>query len=291
MRRYRFNLFLGCLTLAALLWGCDEKKELTPAERLFRLGASAASVCPATDPEFPGEPGKADLEILGTVFGRDGSTASGVPVTFSTDFGCFDPQGACTPEVTVSTGKDGVARTTLGTTRPPGDLIMVRALTDNSLDDSLQIKVPRAPQILVQATPDTPKVNETFLVGVEGSVLCDVYRLDLDLSYDPAVVDFDDSVDRSLLDTTGDGTDVATELTLGDLPGRLTASYYRTNSPLSGVSISGTFLTFRFKALAAGKARFKVESFTYTAVEGRPYPSLSDQTFVTEVTVVTASAK
>lgn len=292
MRRFRILMTLGWLVLPlAFLCGCDENKELSQKERLFRLGASAGSVCPQTDPDNPGNPARGEIDIIGTVFGRDGSTAQGVPVTFQTDFGCFDPDGSCVMEIEQSTGKDGVAKVHLGLTRPADDNILIQALVDNTIDASLQILVPRPPQIRISPYSASPKVGETFLVYVDGSILCDVYRIDVDLSYDPATVDYDDSVDFSHLDKDTDGSDVATDHSLIDTPGKISVSYYRTNSPLTGVSESGTFITFRFKALAAGDGKLAVDSFTYTSVEGRSYPSLEDQTFVSPVTVLAASGK
>jgi general secretion pathway protein D len=108
---------------------------------------------------------------------------------------------------------------------------------------------------VVQAKLNTNSTASVVLMGAK-----DVVRVDLSLTYDPALVEAVDVTTGSLL--TVDGANVSIEK--GMEPGRVRASLARP----TGVAGSGAVATFTFRGVGAGRSALAVESLTVRTTTG-----------------------
>lgn len=258
------RISVGVLSVALLLvTACDKQEELRRSERRIVVGAPAAGFCPLPDAD-------STVNVQATVYGLDGSVASGVDVTMTTSDGLF-PNGTQT-EV-VRTGEAGFANIVLTTRRPLDDRIVVTGTLNDGREDSVQLSAPPDGRTLLVASDSSIAVGDEVSVIMPASNLCYIREVLLTVRYNPAVVEYVDSAEAGLLnDLDAAGLPIRTDLYVVDSgTGILSIRYSRLDSPPTGVVISGNVLGVRFRGIAPGDAEIYIEDVSLVPLDGRPY--------------------
>ncbi len=280
-------------TLLVLLAACDDPTTLSTKEKGIAVGATAGSIC------WDQETGLATTQVIATVFGRDGSVASGTSVRFEADVAeaTLDPAEARTDDT-------GRAIVELSTPRPADDRVTVTGYLPDGRSDEVTIQVPAPP--FLQFTPETfqPAVGDEFFLHWYVTAPCNLSRLTVELTWDPDVLEYlpgeweEGGILNQLVSDQGDGTGdasgdgsaggedrVPTVVEESSADGWLRITYRRDDSPRTGVSATGSYLRIRFRAIAPGDADMNAPLVELAPPDDRPF-DMTGRWAVPAITVV-----
>ena len=274
-----------------LLASCDDPTQLSAKEKGIAVGATATAIC------WDQETGLATTQVIATVFGKDGSVATGTKVRFETDF-----PGATLDPVETETDQAGRAIVDLSTPRPPSDQVTVTGFLPDGRSDDVTIRVPASP--FLQFTPETfqPKVGEEFYLHWYVTAPCNLSRLTAELTWNPEVLEYlpgeweeggilNQLVSSDSGDTDEDGSAgedrIPTVVEESSADGWLRMTYRRDDTPRTGISATGSYIRIKFRAIGTGEAEMTAPFVELAPPDDRPF-DMTDHWAVPAITVVEA---
>ncbi len=292
VRAHRILLVLVALVLLA---ACDDPTELSTKEKGIAVGAVATSIC------WDQDTGLATTQVIATVFGKDGSVATGTKVRFEAD--C--PEATLDP-VEAATDQAGRAIVELSTPRPSSDQVTVTGFLPDGRSDDVTIRVPAPP--FLQFTPETfqPKVGEEFYLHWYVTAPCNLSRLTAELTWNPEVLEYvpgeweEGGILNQLVSSNGgDAGDTDEDGSAGGedrIPtvveeswadGWLRMTYRRDDTPRTGISATGSYIRIKFRAIGTGDAEMAAPFVELAPPDDRPF-DMTDHWAVPAITVVAA---
>ncbi|GEM_PF-5863769 len=291
----RLRGLLVVAVVLALLVACDDPTELSAKEKGIAVGAASTAIC------WDQETGLATTQVIATVFGKDGSVATGTKIRFEAD--C--PEATLDP-AEAETDQAGRAIVELSTPRPPSDEVTVTGFLPDGRSDDVTIRVPASP--FLQFTPETfqPAVGEEFFLHWYVTAPCNLSRLTAELTWDPEVLEYlpgeweeggilnqvasSDSGDTGDTDDDGSAGEedrIPTVVEESWADGWVRVTYRRDDTPRTGISATGSYLRLKFRAIGTGEADMQAPFVELAPPDDRPF-DMTDHWAVPAITVVEA---